>query len=99
MVAKINGYIFQFENDDLLEKCNTIWDKVSGDIKKGFVSELVYNKKLQIDWDFDDKEMPREVYNHICLAIIIAWILPLKKWKLLPSNVLKRMRIHWKTSI
>ena len=46
MVAKINGYIFQFENDDLLEKCNTIWDKVSGDIKKEFVSELVYNKKI-----------------------------------------------------
>ena len=30
--------------DDLLEICNTIWDKVSADIKKEFHSEPVYNK-------------------------------------------------------
>ena len=27
---------FLIEDDDLLEKCNTIWDKVSADIKKQF---------------------------------------------------------------
>ena len=32
------------KNDDLLEKYDTIWDKVSADTKK-FDSELVYNKK------------------------------------------------------
>ena len=26
------------EDDDILEKCNTIWDKVSADIKKEFDS-------------------------------------------------------------
>ena len=30
--------------DDLLEIYNTIWDKVSADIKKEFHSEPVYNK-------------------------------------------------------
>ena len=34
------------EDDDLLEKYNTIWDKVSGDIKKEFDSEPVYNIKV-----------------------------------------------------
>ena len=33
------------EDDDLLEKHNTIWDKVNADIKKEFDSEPVYNKK------------------------------------------------------
>ena len=33
------------EDDDLLEKYNTIWDKVSVDIKKEFDREPVYNKK------------------------------------------------------
>ena len=36
---------FMIEDDDLLEKYNTIWDKVSADIKKEFDSEPVYNKK------------------------------------------------------
>ena len=34
------------EDDDLLEKYNTIWDKVSADIKKGCDSEPVYNKNF-----------------------------------------------------
>ena len=34
---------FLIEDDDLLEKYNTIWDKVS-DIRKEFDSEPVYNK-------------------------------------------------------
>ena len=37
---------FLIEDDDLLEKYNTIWDKVSADIKKEFDSEPVYNKKI-----------------------------------------------------
>ena len=34
------------EDDDLLEKYNTPWDKVSVDIKNEFDSEPVYNKKF-----------------------------------------------------
>ena len=37
---------FLIEDDDLLEKYNTIWDKVSTDIKKEFDSEPVYNKEF-----------------------------------------------------
>ena len=36
------------EDDDLLQKYNTIWDKVSTDIKEEFDSESVYNKKFLI---------------------------------------------------
>ena len=39
---------FLIEDDDLLEKYNTIWDKVSADIKKEFDSEPVYNKKKNL---------------------------------------------------
>ena len=34
------------EDDDLLEKCNTIWEKVSADIKKEFDSEPVHQKSF-----------------------------------------------------
>ena len=37
---------FLIEDDDLLEKYNTIWDIVSANIKKEFDSEPVYNKKI-----------------------------------------------------
>ena len=33
------------EDDNLLEKYNTIWDRVSANIKKEFDSEPVYNKE------------------------------------------------------
>ena len=36
---------FLIEDDDLLGKYNTIWNKFSADIKKEFFSEPVYNKK------------------------------------------------------
>ena len=41
---KLSGCIFLIEDDDLLEKDNTIQDKVSAYIKKEFDSEPVYNK-------------------------------------------------------
>ena len=31
---------FLTENDDLLEKCNTIWHKVWADIKKNLIANL-----------------------------------------------------------
>ena len=37
--------IFFIEDDDLLEKSNIIWDKISANIKKEFDSKLVYKKK------------------------------------------------------
>ena len=54
MLPKISAYVksydgqtkrmyFMIEDDDLLEKYNTIWEKVSSDIKKEFDSEPVCN--------------------------------------------------------
>ena len=57
------------EDDELLEKCNTIWGKFSADIKKEFVSESGYNKiflKTKIKshgnkvTDFYDKKIPNK---------------------------------------
>ena len=44
--GQVKQMYFFIEDDDLLEKYNTIWDKVSLDIKKEFDSEPVYNKKI-----------------------------------------------------
>ena len=45
---------FLVEDDDLLEKYNTIWDEVRADIKKEFDNEPVYNKNYlktnKISW-------------------------------------------------
>ena len=67
------------EDDDLLEKCNTSWDKVSANIKKEFDSEPVYNKnclKTNIKshgnevTDYYNKKIPELDSNHTCLAVI-----------------------------
>ena len=36
---------FLIKDDNLLKKCNSIWDEVSADIEKEFDSEPVYKKK------------------------------------------------------
>ena len=33
-MVKLNEYIFLIDDDDLLDKYNTIWDKLSAEIKK-----------------------------------------------------------------
>ena len=43
MMVKLNECIFLIEEDELLGKYDTIWDKISADIKKEFENELVYN--------------------------------------------------------
>ena len=59
---------FLIEDDDLLEKYYTIWDKVSADTKKEFDNQPVYNdenlktkRKSRGDkvTDFCDKEIPK----------------------------------------
>ena len=65
---------FLIEDDELLGKYNTIWGKVSADVKLEFESEPVYNKnflKTKIKSygneakDFHDKEIPKVHSNHI----------------------------------
>ena len=67
------------EDEDLLEKYNTIWHKVRAEIKKEFDSEPVYNKnflKTKVKSygddvkDFYDKEIPKVDSNYTCLEVI-----------------------------
>ena len=70
---------FLIEDDDLFEKYNTIWDKVSADIKKEFDSHSIYNKfflRIRIKFhgdeaaDICDKKVAKVDSNHTCLAVI-----------------------------
>ena len=70
---------FLTEDNDLLEKYKTMWDKVSADIKKEFDSKPFCNKKFlktkiksygDEDTDFHYKEIPKVDSNRTCLAII-----------------------------
>ena len=67
---------FLIEDDDVLEKYNTIQDKVSADIKKEFDSKPAYHKKILKTkirshsnkvTDFYDKEIPKVDSNHTYL--------------------------------
>ena len=54
--GEIKWMYFLIKDDNLLEKYNTIWGKVSGDVKKEFNSQPVYNKnylKTKIKSDGD----------------------------------------------
>ena len=57
---------FFIKNDDLLKKCNAIWDNASTAIKKEFDSKCkdFLKTKIKSDndeaTDFKDKEMPKE---------------------------------------
>ena len=49
---------FLIKDNELLEKCNGIWDKVSSVIKKRFYSEPVYNEKhLKAKIEFYDRKI------------------------------------------
>ena len=70
---------FLVEDINILEKYNTVWEKVSADIKKEFDSELVYIKlflKTKIKChgneviDFCDKKILKVDSNPTCLAVI-----------------------------
>ena len=71
--------LLKIEDDYLLEKYNTIWDKFSADIRKEFGSEPVYNKKFLKTkikshgdefTDFYDKDISNVDSNHTYLVVI-----------------------------
>ena len=45
--GKTKQIYFLIDDDDVLEKCDTNWDKVSADIKKEFDSDPFYKKILE----------------------------------------------------
>ena len=57
------------ENDDLLEQYNTIWDKVSADIKKEFDSEPVSNKNFMKSKVKSHSDEVRDFYNKKILKV------------------------------
>ena len=69
---------FLIEDDELLEKCNAIWDKVIANIKKEFDSEPAYNKNYLKTkkkshgnevTNFYNKTIPKLDSNHTCLTV------------------------------
>ena len=75
---KLNWCIFFIEDDNLLEKYNTIWDKFNANIKVELDNEPVYNKnflKTKIKSfgdeviDFYNKEIAKVDSNYACLAV------------------------------
>ena len=99
---------FLIEDDDLLEKYNTFWDKVSADIKKDFDNEPVYNEeylKTKIKYhgdeftDFYDKEIPKVNFNHTCLTVITLDFVPKKDESYYPQIFLKECKYIMKKVI
>ena len=71
--------VFLIEHDDLLEKYNTIWDKVRADIRKELGNKPAFNEeclkiKMKSHGDevkaFYDKEISKVISNYTCLAVI-----------------------------
>ena len=78
--GEIKWIYFLIEDDELLEKYNTIWDKITAEIKKEFDSEVVCNKnflKTKIRFHADevtdiyDEKISKVDNNHTSLAVII----------------------------
>ena len=57
MLPKTNAYVriydgqtkwmyFLVEDDDVLKECNTIWEKISADIKKNLIANLSTIKNI-----------------------------------------------------
>ena len=69
------------KEDELLQKYNEIWDKISSNIQKGFDSETLCNKKYlkskrrsyerKISTSFHDDRIPKKSFYWICLSVIL----------------------------
>ena len=72
---------FLIKDDELLEKYNTIWEKVISIIIRGFDSDPVYNNKYlknkiksyegKINTNFHNDKMPKEGFHCICLSVVL----------------------------
>ena len=78
VVAKVRPWVF--EDDDLLEKYNNVWNKISNSINKELDSEPIYNKKFlktkirsygDEARNFHVKETPQVGSNNTCLTVIL----------------------------
>ena len=87
----MNGYVKYFDSNkcmnllvhykELLTKYNEIWDKISNLLKKGFISETVYNDKYiktkiksynnKINTNFQGDKIPKDNGCCACLSVIL----------------------------
>ena len=76
---KTNSIYFLIKDNDLLNKYNTMWDKISADAKIELNDEPVYNKtflKSKVKFygdeatDFHDKKVPKVDSSYTCLTVI-----------------------------
>ena len=72
---------FLIKDNEILEKCNEIWEKISNSIKKWFDSEPEYNEKylktkiksyeVKIGTNFHNDKIPKEGSPYIFLSVIL----------------------------
>ena len=71
---------FLIEDDEILEKCNDIYDKVSGSTKYELDSKPIYNKNIlktniksySDETDFHDRKLSEVGCNYICWSVILT---------------------------
>ena len=81
ILMKLNMYPFLIKDNELLEEYNENWKSVSNAIKKDFHSNPVYIKKYlrtkiksykgKINPNFDNNKIPKEIFQYICLSVIL----------------------------
>ena len=91
---------FFIQDDELLEKCNTIWDKVSADIKKEFHSEPVYNKEFlktetkshgdEVICFYDEKSSQGGLLSNLLRSNYLEFCSQ-ERWQLLLASAFKRV--------
>ena len=60
---------FMIKNDNVFDKCLTIWENVSNVIKRNFNSELIYNRFYLIaEKRFNTKESLQSLYAPVTLV-------------------------------
>ena len=72
---------FLIKDNELLKKCNEIWDKVNNIIKKGFNRDLIHNSKdlknkiksykEKFNTNFRNDKVPEEGSLCICLSVVL----------------------------
>ena len=72
---------FLTKDNELLEKCNGIWEKVKNSLKKEFDSKPVCNEKYlrakmqsyngKVNKNFHNNKIPREGSQLACLSVIL----------------------------
>ena len=97
---------FLIKDDDVLVKCNQIWNKIKKILNIKFHSMPIYDQKYikakvrefngVIETNLLGDEMPRESVHYACIACItIDSVMRMKKREL-STNLFKDVWIYWR---